>query len=96
MLEDFSRQLAHPETAHDHQTQKNILSEREQEVLGLVAEGLPNKAIAQRLNISPATVNYHLTSVFNKLGVHSRAQAVALAFQRGLVAADDTQLTADF
>jgi DNA-binding CsgD family transcriptional regulator len=90
MLEDFSRQLTHPETAHDHQTQKSTLSKREQQVLGLVADGFPNKAIAQRLNISPATVSYHLTSVFNKLGAQSRAQAVALAFQRGLAAADGT------
>ncbi|MGO8948022.1 MAG: helix-turn-helix transcriptional regulator [Ktedonobacterales bacterium] len=61
------------------------LSAREQEVLRLVAEGLSSKAIGQQLFIAPSTVNYNLTSIFNKLGVNSRAQAVAVAAQRGLL-----------
>jgi predicted ATPase/DNA-binding CsgD family transcriptional regulator len=61
------------------------LSEREGEVLRLVAQGLSSKAIGRRLSISPSTVNYHLTSVFHKLGVDTRAQAVAVATQRGLL-----------
>jgi DNA-binding CsgD family transcriptional regulator len=61
------------------------LSEREREVLRLVAEGLPNKAIARRLFISANTVNFHLTSVFRKLGVDTRAHAVAVAARHGLL-----------
>jgi predicted ATPase/DNA-binding CsgD family transcriptional regulator/DNA-binding XRE family transcriptional regulator len=61
------------------------LSAREQEVLRLVAEGLSSKAIGHQLFIAPSTVNYNLTSIFHKLGVNSRAQAVAIAAQRGLL-----------
>jgi predicted ATPase/DNA-binding CsgD family transcriptional regulator len=61
------------------------LSEREQEVLQLVAQGLTNKAIGRQLFISASTVDYHLSSVFNKLGVDTRAQAVAVAAQRSLL-----------
>jgi DNA-binding NarL/FixJ family response regulator len=62
-----------------------LLSGRERAVLQLVAEGLPNKQIAQSLAISERTVKFHLTSLFNKLGADNRAQAVALAVQRGLL-----------
>jgi non-specific serine/threonine protein kinase len=61
------------------------LTSREQEVLRLVAEGLSSKAIARQLFLAPSTVNYHLKSVFSKLGVDTRAQAVAVAARRGLV-----------
>ncbi len=59
------------------------LSPRESEVLGLVAEGLPNKLIARRLEISERTVKAHLTSVFAQIGVTDRTQA-ALWAQRHL------------
>ena len=59
------------------------LSRREREVLGLVAEGLPNKLIARRLEISERTVKAHLTSVFAQIGVTDRTQA-ALWAQRHL------------
>ncbi len=62
-----------------------VLSAREQEVLRLVAQGLSSKAIGQQLFIAPSTVNYNLNSIFNKLGVNSRAQAVAVAAQRGFL-----------
>jgi DNA-binding NarL/FixJ family response regulator len=61
------------------------LSEREQAVLARVAQGLSSKAIGQQLFIAPSTVNYHLTSIFNKLGVSTRAQVVAVAAKRGLL-----------
>jgi NarL family two-component system response regulator YdfI len=61
------------------------LTEREIEVLRLVAQGLSSKLIARQLSITPGTVNYHLATVFNKLGVDTRAQAVAVATQRGLL-----------
>jgi DNA-binding NarL/FixJ family response regulator len=63
------------------------LSTREREVLGLVAEGLPNKLIARRLEISEKTVKAHLTRVFQAIGVTDRTQA-ALWAQRNGVAPD--------
>ena len=63
----------------------SVLTGREQEVLRLVAEGLSSKAIGKQLFLAPSTVNYHLTSVFHKLGVDTRAQAVAVAAQRRLL-----------
>jgi DNA-binding NarL/FixJ family response regulator len=61
------------------------LSEREREVLRLVADGLPSKQIARELSISERTVKFHVNSIFHKLGAENRAQAVALAAQRGLL-----------
>jgi DNA-binding CsgD family transcriptional regulator/tetratricopeptide (TPR) repeat protein len=61
------------------------LTAREREVLRLVAQGLSSKAIGRQLFIAASTVKYYLTSVFNKLGVGTRAQAVAVAVQRGLL-----------
>jgi DNA-binding NarL/FixJ family response regulator len=61
------------------------LSARERGVLRLVAAGQSNKQIAKTLSISERTVKFHVTAVFNKLGADNRAQAVALAAQRGLL-----------
>ncbi len=61
------------------------LTEREEEVLRLVGEGLPNKLIARRLEISEKTVKAHLTSVFASLGVTDRTQAALWAQRHGLV-----------
>ncbi len=62
------------------------LSDREAQVLEGVARGERNKEIAGRLGISERTVKAHLASVFNKLGVDSRAGAVSVALQNGLLA----------
>ncbi len=61
------------------------LTAREVEVLGLIAEGLSNRGIGERLVISEKTAGRHVSNIFCKLGVHSRAQAVAVAASRGLV-----------
>ncbi|PYQ30324.1 MAG: DNA-binding response regulator [Acidobacteria bacterium] len=61
------------------------LSAREREVLRLVAAGRANKEIASALDIAERTVKFHVTSIFNKLGAENRAQAVAIAIERGLV-----------
>lgn len=62
----------------------DALSEREREVLSMVAEGLPNKLIARRLEISEKTVKTHLTSVFRTIGVTDRTQAALWAERNGL------------
>jgi len=62
------------------------LTPREADVLRGVAAGLTNKAIAQRLKLSEHTVKFHLSSAMSKLGAASRAEAVALAMQRGYIA----------
>jgi DNA-binding NarL/FixJ family response regulator len=61
------------------------LTQREQDVLQLLAEGLDPKEIASRLSISPKTVGSHTEHIFAKLGVHNRAQVVALAYREDLV-----------
>jgi DNA-binding NarL/FixJ family response regulator len=62
------------------------LTAREREVLTLVAEGLANKQIAQRLRISEHTVKFHVAAILAKLGAASRTEAGYLAARRGLIA----------
>ena len=64
----------------------NELNEREREVLQLLAQGARNKEIANALFIAPKTVEYHLSNIFNKLGVSNRTEAARTAVERGLVA----------
>jgi DNA-binding NarL/FixJ family response regulator len=61
------------------------LSERELQVLHLLVSGASNKAIAAQLDLSENTIKTHLSHIFAKLNVQSRAEAVAVALQRGLV-----------
>jgi DNA-binding NarL/FixJ family response regulator len=63
------------------------LTEREQEVLHWLVQGASNEAIAQNLYVTVATVKAHLTSIFEKLGVTSRTQAIVKALKLGLVSA---------
>ncbi len=65
--------------------QEEALTDREVQILGLLAEGKSNKGIAQALFISESTVKTHLKSLFNKLDATSRAEAIAFAARRGLV-----------
>ncbi len=67
------------------QAPESPLSEREMEVLRLVAEGQRSKEIADVLAITERTVKAHLTSIFNKLGATSRAEAIARAMSTGLL-----------
>ncbi len=60
------------------------LTEREREILDLVAEGLDNAAVARRLTVSPKTVRNHLSNVFTKLQVADRSQAIVRAREAGL------------
>ena len=63
----------------------DVLTEREREVMAVVAEGLGNDEIGRRLFMSPATAKTHVSRAMMKLGVHDRAQLVVLAYETGLV-----------
>jgi two-component system response regulator NreC len=63
----------------------SALTEREREILKLVAEGYTNSQIAERLTISPKTVDTHRTHIMDKLNLHSRAELVKYAIRRGLL-----------
>ena len=67
------------------------LSRRENQVLKLMCEGLPDKTIAERLYISTTTVKKYNVSIYNKLGVNGRTEAVSVAIQRGLVSKEPLQ-----
>jgi DNA-binding NarL/FixJ family response regulator len=73
--------LAGPEAATEL---PEDLTPREAEVLGLIAEGLTNTEIAERLVVSAATVKSHINHIFAKIGVRDRAQAVVWAYENGL------------
>lgn len=62
-----------------------ILTPREGEVLALLADGASNKVIARRLGISASTTKFHVASVLQKLGAHSRLDAVSIGIRLGLV-----------
>jgi DNA-binding NarL/FixJ family response regulator len=78
----FSRAL---EPSASVEPTKDVLSAREVEVLGLVAEGLTDQEVAQRLYLSPRTIGQHLSSVYRKLGVRSRTAATRAATEQGLI-----------
>jgi DNA-binding CsgD family transcriptional regulator len=69
----------------DDDLQESTLTEREQDVLDLLAEGLSNQRIADRLGISPHTVKFHIASIYDKLDARTRTQAVRHALDRGLL-----------
>ncbi|MBZ0316680.1 MAG: LuxR C-terminal-related transcriptional regulator [Anaerolineae bacterium] len=62
-----------------------FMTEREMEVLGWLAKGLPNKEIAARMQVTPRTVNFHLDNIYSKLNVASRTEAVMAALRYELV-----------
>ncbi len=85
LIDPALEHLQHEAHAEDLRPAGGDLSERELEVLRLVAEGLANKAIAARLGISDHTVKFHLNSVLRKLGAQSRTEAVVRATRLGLL-----------
>lgn len=64
---------------------RELLTERERDILRLAQRGLPNPQIAQALHLSPGTVRNHLSAIYRKLDVHSRYEALAIAQERGLI-----------
>jgi two-component system response regulator NreC len=81
VLQDYLRRL---ERGEDRE-RFDGLTEREREVLTLIAEGLSNQEIAQRLYISVKTVQTHRTHIMEKLGLHNRAELVRYAIRKGLI-----------
>lgn len=79
LLESFSA------LTHQPSDSVNELTPREIELLQLIAEGLSNKAVAEKLYISENTVKYHLKKILQKLGVQNRTEAVAYALSAGLI-----------
>jgi len=71
--------------ANQQAEETETLTDREQEVLKLMVDGLNNAEIAERLVISLSTVKYHISNILQKLGVDNRVSAVSLALQRKLV-----------
>jgi DNA-binding NarL/FixJ family response regulator len=85
-----SKLLRHMGHQRDHafaeaQPIYEVLTERELEVLSLLAQGMPNKEIATHLVISERTAKFHVSSIMGKLGATNRTEAVSLAAQKGLI-----------
>jgi len=82
LIEEFARR---PNPDRARPATLNILTEREREVLALVAGGLSNSEIAEHLVVSPATSKTHVSRIMAKLNARDRAQLVMIAYETGLV-----------
>jgi two-component system, NarL family, nitrate/nitrite response regulator NarL len=80
----FQEMMRNGEPADAEQGKIKSLTERELQVVKLIAEGLKNKEISKRLFISETTVTHHLTSIFSKLDVSDRLELVIYSFTHGL------------
>ena len=80
ILREFARQMS-----DEKKESPPTLSARENQVLALIAEGLSNRDVATRVNLSENTVKYHLKNILQKLHLRNRTQAVAYAVQSGLL-----------
>lgn len=78
-----------PGSLDPHEKKISTLTEREREVITLIAQGLKNKQIANRLFISQTTVTHHLSSIYAKLGVSDRLELVVYAFANKLAKLPD-------
>jgi RNA polymerase sigma factor (sigma-70 family) len=78
----FRRVIEETRQTHQSQSELSVLTEREREVLDLLAQGLTNKEIAEKLVITTNTVKRHLKAIFEKLDVHTRSAATAKVIGR--------------
>jgi len=85
LLAAFARQADLQPASVTPPASEEALSEREREVLRLIAEGLSNQQLAARLYLSPHTIKVHTRNIYGKLGVTSRTQAVAKARALGIL-----------
>jgi LuxR family maltose regulon positive regulatory protein len=85
MADPLFPQSASARSQLNHPALIEPLSDRELEVLSMIAEGLSNPEIARKLYLSPNTLKAHTQSIYGKLGVHSRVQAVNLARELDLL-----------
>jgi len=83
----LKRAMMVPVEEHKH---SELLSQRESQILSLVALGMSNKEIADNLFLSQRTIKAHLTNIFNKLNVASRSEAIVRGLRWGLVTLEDT------
>jgi DNA-binding NarL/FixJ family response regulator len=81
LIEEFASRLKDPPPT----VNLDALTEREREVMALVATGLSNDEIAKRLVLSPLTAKTHVSRVLTKLGARDRAQLIVLAYESGMV-----------
>lgn len=86
LVEEYFRRVGSGEERSTY----DELTAREREVLQLIGEGLTNREIADRLSISPHTVQTHRVHIMNKLGLHNRAQLVSYAARLGLLGGTET------
>lgn len=82
----------HCETDVSQLPGRGLLTPRETHILKLAAKGMSNKEIGFELGVSPRTVQSHLSSVFDKLGVSSRTQAVVAALKKGIIKREDVEV----
>ncbi len=85
VLDGAARDIVAPAAVPPRNTGAGELTQREREVLALLAGGHSNRAIAERLAISDNTVKAHVAAIFGKLGATTRTEAVTIALRRGLV-----------
>jgi DNA-binding NarL/FixJ family response regulator len=83
LIADFA---SRPERSGGRPEQLEVLTDREREVLGLIATGRNNDEIAEMLVVSPATAKTHVSRIMSKLDARDRAQLVVIAYETGLVA----------
>ena len=81
LLLDYIRQLKHKHVEDSY----DLLTEREKEVLQLIAEGKTNKDVASLLNLSPQTIESHRANLMQKLGLHSTADIILYAVRKRII-----------
>jgi len=91
LLEDYRRLIQHPlggdigDPNQEQHPDLDVLSDRERQVLEMVADGLSTPQIAEKLDISPKTVSRHRERIMNKLNLHSATELVKFAIRTGLI-----------